>query len=306
MASIFENTHSKVTVHILHDDTLTDDNRQKFIRTAEKYSQGLELHDVTGYREELSKFTVKPSRLSVGVLYRLIIHEVLDVDKVILLDCDITFNLDIKELWEIDTDGKILAGVWSYGGREIWPERAIEARILGVDLKKYLNLGVVVMNLAGIREGFDFTEKWKDYLLRHKRVMVLPDEMAYNFVFAGNIKFIDERFNRFILDKDLSDCIIHTFMAKPWLGITGLKSERWYWKYYLRSAWGENSTADDIIDIMSEISAKNKPARQSVLRRAVLYISRKIGGSYPVLRVILMFRDILDRLTYRLTRKNTA
>ena len=41
ITSIFENTHSKVIVHILHDDTLTQDNRQKLIRTAEKYSQSV-------------------------------------------------------------------------------------------------------------------------------------------------------------------------------------------------------------------------------------------------------------------------
>ncbi|MBQ3695322.1 MAG: hypothetical protein IJQ77_07865, partial [Synergistaceae bacterium] len=43
MTSIFENTQSKVIVHILHDETLTQDNRQKLIRTAGKYSQGLDL-----------------------------------------------------------------------------------------------------------------------------------------------------------------------------------------------------------------------------------------------------------------------
>ena len=46
MTSIFENTKSKVIIHLLHDDTLTEDNRKKFIRTAEKYSQGLDLINV--------------------------------------------------------------------------------------------------------------------------------------------------------------------------------------------------------------------------------------------------------------------
>jgi len=33
--SMFENTRTEVTVHLLHDDTLTDDNRDKFSNFAD-------------------------------------------------------------------------------------------------------------------------------------------------------------------------------------------------------------------------------------------------------------------------------
>ena len=46
MTSIFENTQSPVVVHILHDETLTEDNRKKFIRTAEKYGQTVDRKSV--------------------------------------------------------------------------------------------------------------------------------------------------------------------------------------------------------------------------------------------------------------------
>ncbi len=105
MTSIFENTHSSVTVHILHDDTLTEDNRQKFIRTAEKYHQGLELVDVTSYRDSINKKIADTFKdyLTVGALYRLAIPELLELDKVIYLDCDVIVNLDIRKLWEAGT-----------------------------------------------------------------------------------------------------------------------------------------------------------------------------------------------------------
>ena len=39
MLSVFENTDSEVTVHILHDDTLTPDNRDKFSYLAGRFSK---------------------------------------------------------------------------------------------------------------------------------------------------------------------------------------------------------------------------------------------------------------------------
>ena len=46
MVSIFERTQSAVLVHILHDDTLSPDNRAMFAETAERFGQRGEFHDV--------------------------------------------------------------------------------------------------------------------------------------------------------------------------------------------------------------------------------------------------------------------
>ena len=46
MLSLFENTRSKVTVHILHDNTLTDENRDKFYYIVGKYNQLVEFYNL--------------------------------------------------------------------------------------------------------------------------------------------------------------------------------------------------------------------------------------------------------------------
>ena len=53
------------------------------------------------------------SRFTVGALYRLFVPQVLPntVNKIIYLDSDLIVNLDIKELWQIELDDKILAAV---------------------------------------------------------------------------------------------------------------------------------------------------------------------------------------------------
>ena len=153
MTSIFENTHSKVTVHILHDDTLTDINRQKFICTAEKYSQGLAFHDVTIHKEQLANILV--NKWTVGALYRMFIPEVLDsLSKVIYLDCDIIVNLDLQELWAIDMGGKSIAGAFDevHEQAKLYLARKLQLRFSGIKPADYINSGVVVMDLQRIRE----------------------------------------------------------------------------------------------------------------------------------------------------------
>ncbi|MBQ6908780.1 MAG: hypothetical protein IJQ29_01580, partial [Synergistaceae bacterium] len=86
VTSIFENTKSKVTVHILHDDTLTDLNRERFLNTAKRYGQSIDLINVEDYKNKIGGETLKniPDYWSVGTLYRLFIPEILkNLDKII-------------------------------------------------------------------------------------------------------------------------------------------------------------------------------------------------------------------------------
>ena len=173
MTSIFENTKSKVVIHILHDDTLTDENRQKFIRTAEKYSQGLELHDV---REQKKIFTstaveLAKRRCSIGALYRLLIPDILNnLNKVVYLDCDLIVNLDIRDLWQINIDNYCLAGVLDMLSVATLSE-ALRDRINGCSVKTFVNSGVLVMNLEMIRKRGNLFQNSMTWIGRHVHLM---------------------------------------------------------------------------------------------------------------------------------------
>ena len=114
MASIFDNTTAEVTIHILHDDSLTDDNREKFFRLAERYNRRVKFYNVDelcaddiAYLHEKLAEAVK-RRFGIGAFYRLLIRKLFDGDKIIYLDADIIVNLDIAELWRVDLGEKFL------------------------------------------------------------------------------------------------------------------------------------------------------------------------------------------------------
>lgn len=109
------------TVHILHDNTLTAENREKFILIADRYGQSVKFYNVEELcKEELSKITRKissarSSYFTIAAYYRTLIPDVLSsaIEKCIYLDSDIVINMDIKELWQIDLGQKILGVVTS-------------------------------------------------------------------------------------------------------------------------------------------------------------------------------------------------
>lgn len=263
MTSIFENTQSPVVVHILHDETLTEDNRKKLRRTAEKYNQSIDLFDVTEYRKNLSEDIVSSvaSVYSVGSIYRFFIPDILNLDRIIYLDCDVVVNLDILELWSIDLEGNCLGGAPDrIRNVSFFSHDAICARLNGCPLVSYINSGVLLMDLKRIRERGELFKMSMGWLSYHKYSVKYPDQDALNALFSDSIKTIDAKFNYFFFSRkpgkdDFKGCIVHFIGVKPWRELTGLATERLYWRMFFKSAWGENMTPDDIIDALSDVAS---------------------------------------------------
>ena len=107
MLSMFENTKEKITVHVMHNDTLTPDNRGKFCYIAGQYNQRIEFHNVEEIASELLKKITEvhgsSERYTNAVWYNLLSYEVFpNYDKIISLGTDTVINLDIGELWAYD------------------------------------------------------------------------------------------------------------------------------------------------------------------------------------------------------------
>ncbi len=287
MTSIFENTKSKVTVHILHNDTLTDENRQKFIRTAEKYSQGLEFHDVTAYVASLSPQAKKiASYWTIGTMYRLFAPEILpELEKIIYLDCDVIVNIDISELWNVDLENKSLAAGLDVVSEVVrayqYSVRNLQLRLIHVNPKMYFNAGVLVMNLQKIRSSCNFSEMILAWMTRYAHLLMFPDQDALNCIFSGDVKFLDSKFYTDKLNQNVSGCIFHMWRSKPWTKIRGLEHERLYWKYYLLSAWSGNNQPEDLIMKLSQIVSPPSPSQKS-LKSSVIQFAKRSFHKMPV------------------------
>ena len=252
--SIFENTTSAVTIHILHDNTLTVDNRDKFIQLAERYEQTLKFYNVEELcKNELDRFLeFNPKFISnvIGIFYRFMIPKVLspDIEKIIYLDSDIIVNLDINELWQIDLGDKVLAGV-----PEIFTWKTFASmckhfslcRNYVVKCEDYFNSGVLVMDLNFLRREEDTILNGAKFTSQYNAFGGYPDQDILNYCFSKMALKLPAKFNKHIqfirLEKEKLDRKIYHYSGSG-IGIgLGLdmndEFNRLWMKYFLKTSF---------------------------------------------------------------------
>ncbi len=219
IASVLKNTDSGVVVHLLTDDSVTPQLRTKFKELVDCYDQKIEFYDVT-IKEDLS-YLSGLKRVSAASLYRLRLPDILndDIEKVIYLDSDIIVNLDIRELWDISFDDKAVMAVKdSHSGMIVSGELEDKGIFNASD---YYNAGVMVWNLKKIREKYDLYNQAMDFFkLYGEYCNGFTDQHASNYIFKGDVKFLDGRYNVFTADlrgrgKNISEVIYHFASDKP-------------------------------------------------------------------------------------------
>ena len=250
MVSIFANTSRRVCVHIVHDDTLTCGNRSKLELIASSYGQEVNFINIESLldteRIDVSRLTVDGMR---GTLFRLLLPDVSDEDKMIYLDCDIAVEMDIAELWNVPLGECAVAAVrdeWSLDyvkGKPLRWRLDKVWKLLVVKRGDYFNAGVLLLNLKKIREEYDFLEEVGNFYANYKKCITLADQDCLNYIFADDKLLIDEKFNRIdatgVTENDLKGAIWHMAggAAKPWVLCTRPYVDDLYWRYLMMTPY---------------------------------------------------------------------
>lgn len=218
MLSLFDNTSSEITVHILHDNTLTNDNRSKFIYLAGRCGQYVNFYNVENLCAEkiadMDSLSDKfKAQYSLAAMYRFLIPQILPptIDKVIYLDSDIIVNLDVEELWRIRIIGKPLAAVAvaiqnanTKNGIDRAKKMFRMCRDGGVKAEDYFNSGVLLMNLRFFRdEEKTLTDAIKS-ITEHPEYEFI-DQDVLNYCFAARALKLPVKFNRAVRYGRLED-----------------------------------------------------------------------------------------------------
>lgn len=249
MLSMFENTKEKITVHIMHNDRLTDDNREKFIRIANQYNQQVDFRNVEEIAgDTLRKFEeVHPHRSGINASwYPLIVHEVFpELDKLILLGADTVINLDIGELWAYDLEkGKNgFAAVPEVLSKT--PKNLLKlVRDNLVDYEDYSNADVMILDPEFFRENFDDILNACKFVYDNK--FVFSEQDALNYLYSKTYLKLPFKFNiivknmRLFSEFRLKNAIYHFAGPKPSLNTDDVYN-RLYFEYFLKTPW---ATAD--------------------------------------------------------------
>ncbi|WP_158095875.1 glycosyltransferase [Cloacibacillus sp. An23] len=259
IASVLQNTSAHVFFHVLHDETLTECNKIKLEETCAANSPSaradIRFIDISNHFNRCLTPDIDDAclRFTRGSLYRLCMHEMLtDIRKVLYLDCDVVVTLDISELWHefAEDDEHSVCGVcWEkvHSLPDITiPKSDIKTDSRGLNYERYINSGVLVVNLDNMRSkyGKDLTMA-KNAIAYIKRYSPkTPDQDFINAEFIGDILYVDRKYN-FAPDRVYDDLfslrrIWHFYLkGKPWQMVTVSNADMLYWHYLLFTPWKE-------------------------------------------------------------------
>ncbi len=163
--------------------------------------------------------------LSNATYLKLFIPELIQEDRVIFLDCDTLVGACLKDLYEYEIKGNLIAGVVDDGISAFLEEN--EEDIFGYRKGVYINAGVLLMNLEGLRK-INFVSKCKGAYEEYFSQIKFNDQDLINLTLESDKYSLPERFNTFarysekqdIVDKkinNLNNSILH-FIGdiKPW------------------------------------------------------------------------------------------
>lgn len=235
LASLFIHARGPVAAHVVHNETLTLENKKKLESIARRFDKELSFYPVN-LPSELHGLS---GHVTQGALFRLLLPELVAAGKVIYLDCDIVVTLDIRELWELDLQGKPVAAVRD-PGMPTFPE-AVRQQVCstGVALERYFNSGVLVMDLQLIRREYRLFQQAIAYLQRYPQ-SVFHDQDALNLLFQAQYLQIDSRFNNIVCRATPREfgqpAIWHYAGGKPW-DYYSSERDMLYWKALLLTPW---------------------------------------------------------------------
>ena len=152
-ASIRERTQEALSLHVIVDKSVEILTKRK-LEASMKEGDCLCFYDAASMVESYRYSREFDGRFSPAIVWRIWIEHYLDIEKCILLDCDLLFNFDIKILWDVDLSrcpvSAPLRGV---------PHPLALHEGLSIPLYSYFRMCCVVLDLNAIRRDIDFQSR---------------------------------------------------------------------------------------------------------------------------------------------------
>ena len=263
MLSLFENTKSEVTIHLIHDSTLSVENRSRFIKIVDRFNQQIIFYNVDDLAADSIRYAetklpeTKNFRGTIASMYRLLIPKILPkkIEHVIYIDADTIVNLDIAELWNIDLGNFSIAAspqFLSYPVLDII-RNGIQLDSVEIDSHDYFNAGVLVIDLNSIRssEG-KFFENCVDILQQNPRNTSL-DQDALNIMFKDNFFKLPVNFNHIVTNikydaaYEIANEIYH-YVGNTLSTDLQIKLNRLWFEYFLKTPFFDSKSFKNLVE----------------------------------------------------------
>ncbi len=176
------------------------------------------------------------------IYFRLFIPEMFpQYDKGIYIDSDVVIPGDLAELFSTDLGDNLIGACQDHSVVEVPELVNYMENAVGVNRHKYINSGVLLMNLKALREA-KLSERFLSLLTTYQFDCIAPDQDYLNAICAGRIHYLEERWDAMPTEgKDEIENlgIIHyNLFSKPWC-YDNIQYEDYFWEYAENSGYLE-------------------------------------------------------------------
>lgn len=242
--SVLANASQPVHIHLIHDDTVTPQDKDYCTSLTTHFGAELTFHEVSIATND-SLMHLVPDCFGLGSLYRLFIPHLIPEQYVIYLDSDICCTMDVAEIIaEAEKVHDFTLMVVQDAGicREIF---SAYIQRHGIDPRVYFNSGFLVFNNPRINEEIPSFFESIVNVIRTTGKLRFSDQDALNLYFLqdtsrkakAGLHYLPERFNlnigvherHHMGPQELQGTVIHYAYIKPWEKI--FPAAMVYWKY---------------------------------------------------------------------------
>jgi lipopolysaccharide biosynthesis glycosyltransferase len=207
------------------DGGISETSRKVLLHLVARFGRSVRLEFVPVDESVFRGATVGPGRSHMAYC-RILLPHLLDVPRLIYLDCDVLIFRDLFELFDIElSPGKILAAVPDSETLTLSDDSYTLAGAMNLPADgRYFNSGVMLMNLDELRKRH-FFQRSIEFLNTCSGDYRFHDQSAFNFLLHGRIDELTEYWNRASWrfdeqDDNSLDCVLHYTSSAPWLGRT--------------------------------------------------------------------------------------
>ena len=211
----------KVDLKVL-DGGISRTSKDTLSRFIDRIGEAVQLEFVTVDPSVFGSATLGPGRSHMAYC-RILLPHLLDVPRLIYLDCDVLVFRDLSQLYDLQlSDGKVIAAVPDSETSCLAEDSPVMAKASHLPPEgAYFNSGVMLMNLNELRQQ-KFFERAVEFLNSWSGKYRFHDQSAINFLLHGQIERLPAEWNRPAWrfdaqpDNDLN-CVLHYTTSAPWL-----------------------------------------------------------------------------------------
>ncbi len=184
ICSLLENSNGDdITIHFV-SNKLSKESKSALEKLVTKYNQKIIYYEI----DDVLKGLILNDNFPLSSYARLFIENLVQVDRIIYLDCDTIVRSSLKQMYDFNIDNYYVAGV-----QDEVPY--YEMNIIGMnESDRYINAGVLLINLKKWRED-QIRNKFLNFVNQRNGKVQHHDQGILNGVCKGKIKIIEPKFN---------------------------------------------------------------------------------------------------------------